>query len=71
MNAAMPSSLLTVFERTLRNCAVRKHKGLAFINKADLAGKDNCTGLPKLSSNTKAKGGNERKQRSAADKTKG
>lgn len=53
MNATMPSSLLTVFERTLRNCAVRKHKGLALINKADLAGKDNCTGLLKLGSNTK------------------
>lgn len=55
MKATMPSSLL--FERTLRNCAERKHKGLALKNKADLAVEDNCTGLLKLSSNTKRREG--------------
>lgn len=53
----MPSSLLTVLERTLRNCAVRKHKGLALKDEADLAVEDDCTGLLKLSSKTQQREG--------------
>lgn len=71
MNAATPSSLRDVFERTLQNRAVRKQKGLASKKLGRLGGRGQLHRFAEVKQQHKAKRKNERKQRSAADKTEG